>query len=33
VDSTPTLFINKDQKILGAISLAQFEVQIGPLLK
>ena len=33
VDNTPTLFINKDQKILGAISLAQFEVQIGPLLK
>jgi protein-disulfide isomerase len=33
VQSTPTLFINKDTKILGAISLQQFEAQAGPSLK
>ncbi len=31
VSSTPTLFIN-DRKVLGAISMQQFETTIGPLL-
>ena len=31
VNSTPTLFVN-DKKVVGAISMAQFETTIGPLL-
>lgn len=31
VSSTPTLFVN-DKKVVGAISMAQFETTIGPLL-
>ncbi len=33
VQSTPTLFVNKDKKLLGAISLQQFEATAGTLLK